>query len=164
MRRLTISFLAGLLACASTGPTADPTAPSLSSPQPSAPASSPLPPADLVFAVKGDWGAGTKAQRDVTRRMCSERERTPFRYVVTTGDNFYRPDGTATSANYFGPEECLYRHPDHEWRASWGNHDSGFRSTERVLGSRKTYSWSAGGVHFFALDSNDAGRPRIGLT
>lgn len=117
------------------------------------------PPASrLVVAVVGDFGAGTPAQRRIARRMCAVRRRTGFRDVLTTGDNFYNPDGVATRENYYDPEACLYGHRRHRWRAVWGDHDLRGRSTRRVLGVKeKWYAWSSGGVDFFALDTNQAG-------
>lgn len=126
---------------------ATPTAPVTPSPEPR-----------LVFAVKGDWGAGTREQAAVTNRMCEMRKTTPFEAVITTGDNFYSPDGVATQANYFTPEACLTEHPGHRWRAVWGNHDSRGDSTATVLGaSERTYTWTAGRAEFFMLDSNRVG-------
>ena len=120
---------------------------------PAAPSPSPQP--SFVFAVKGDWGAGTPEQAAVTRSMCNVRESEPFDVVVTTGDNFYLPDGVATRQNYFLPEECLISWPGHQWRAVWGNHDLAGDSTATVLGSpERTYTWSIGSTQFFMLDSN----------
>ncbi|MDQ4149116.1 MAG: metallophosphoesterase [Actinomycetota bacterium] len=110
----------------------------------------------LVFAVKGDWGAGTREQAAVTAQMCRSRQATPFDMVVTTGDNFYNPDGIATQGNYYRPEACLISHPRHTWRASWGNHDVSGNSTATVLGAERYYRWSASHVDFFVLDSNQA--------
>lgn len=107
-----------------------------------------------MVAVKGDWGAGTPEQAAVTNRMCETRKTTPFDIVVTTGDNFYRPDGTATQTNYFGPETCLTSQPGHQWRAVWGNHDIKDDSTGKLLGADLTYTWTAGPAQFFMLDSN----------
>ena len=81
------------------------------------------PAASVRFAVKGDWGYGGAAQAAVTRRMCVEARRAPFAFVLTTGDNFYRPDGVATAENYWRPERCL-RAARVRWRAAWGNHDA----------------------------------------
>ena len=111
-------------------------------------------PARVVFAVKGDWAAGTREQAAVTNRMCETRKTTPFDIVVTTGDNFYRPDGIATQTNFFGPEACLMAHPGHQWRAVWGNHDTKGDSTGTVLGAEHNYTWTAGPAQFFMLDSN----------
>jgi len=111
----------------------------------------------LHVAVKGDWGAGTTAQRAVTRRMCEQRARTPFRDVLTTGDNFYNPDGTATQVNYVRPERCLIRSEGHRWWPTWGNHDLAGSATEDILGAgRRHYTWRARGARFIALDSNRA--------
>lgn len=88
---------------------------------------------------------------------------TTFEDVVTTGDNFYDPDGLATRGNYYEPERCLISHPGHRWRPTWGNHDSA-GATASVLGAPgRYYSWSAEGVEFLMLDStqpNDAGQDR----
>jgi len=112
----------------------------------------------FVFAVKGDWGAGTRAQQEVTAQMCSVRKRIPFQYVVTTGDNFYSPDGSATQNNFYGPERCLIDYPGNTWRAAWGNHDLSGPSTGAVLGSPyRYYTWSVGTTQFFMLDANNSG-------
>lgn len=90
--------------------------------------------------------------------MCEWRGTTGFAYLLTTGDNFYSPDGTATDGNYYGPEECLYAHPRHKWRAAWGNHDYSGSSTQEVLGSPsqpKYSSWKAGDVAFFVYDGTN---------
>ncbi|MGH2811249.1 MAG: metallophosphoesterase family protein [Actinomycetota bacterium] len=139
------------------------TRPPVSSPRPPAEvapptetAASPSPASPpVVFAVKGDWGAGTRAQHDVTSAMCAAREEFGFRVVVTTGDNFYRPDGEATPQNFFEPEQCLLS-AGIEWRASWGNHDRRGTSTGRELGAEHTYRWKVDDVEFFVLDSNSA--------
>ncbi|HEX2258178.1 MAG TPA: metallophosphoesterase [Actinomycetota bacterium] len=125
----------------------------------SIPSSPPPPPPRFVFAVKGDWGAGTPEQAAITQQMCRSRQTTPFDVVVTTGDNFYRPDSLATQTNYYGPEACLISHPGHTWRAAWGNHDVAGDSTFRVLGAERYYRWSAGLLDFFVLDSNRAADP-----
>lgn len=108
----------------------------------------------LRFAVKGDWGHATAEQAAITAQMCLARRTRPFAVVVTTGDNFSRPDGTATQENYHSPEACLIAHPAHEWRAVWGNHDVHGESTGSVLGAERFYTWTAGPAQFFMLDSN----------
>ncbi len=110
------------------------------------------------FLVKGDWGYGSRAQAAVTRRMCAEARRSPTAFVLTTGDNFYSPDGTATVGNYWRPERCLraLRMP---WRAAWGNHDLRGRSTAGVLGARRHYSFAAGPARVIVLDANDPTDP-----
>ena len=110
------------------------------------------------FAVKGDWGDGTPAQAAVTRRMCAESRRSPFAFVLTTGDNF-SPDGRATVANYWRPERCL-RAMGVRWRAAWGNHDILGTSTADVLGARRRYyAFAAGPARVIVLDANDPSDP-----
>jgi hypothetical protein len=90
--------------------------------------------------------------------MCALRKKIPFKVVVTTGDNFYSPDGFATKKNYYDPERCLYSYPGHVWRAVWGNHDLFGSSTNSVLGTKERYyTWSSADVQFFMLDGNSAG-------
>lgn len=81
-----------------------------------------------------------------------------FKYIVTTGDNFYDPDGIATQQNYYGPERCLYSYPGNVWRAVWGNHDVSGPSSGTVLRSlHRYYTWSVGTTQFFMLDANEPG-------
>jgi acid phosphatase len=111
--------------------------------------------AGAVFAVKGDWGAGTSAQSSVSRRMCRVRLTHPFTAVVTTGDNFYNPDGVATKKNYGEPERCLTARPGHQWIPAWGNHDLAGNSTATVLRARgHWYRWALDGAEILVLDSN----------
>lgn len=115
------------------------------------------PAAEVTFAVKGDWGAGTPAQYAVARRMCREHTRSPFAFVLTTGDNFYSPDGTATDRNFHRPEKCLVR-AGVAWRAVWGNHDVRGRSTASVLGAAARYhSFAQGPLRVVVLDANRPG-------
>lgn len=113
-----------------------------------------LPAGGYVVAVKGDWGAGTSAQRAITTQMCAVRKRFPFTDVVTVGDNFYAPDGQATARNFLKPEACLLA-KGVRWRASWGNHDYGHPGTRTTLNTpAHWYRWTANDAEFFALDSN----------
>ncbi len=104
--------------------------------------------------VKGDWGIGSPAQAAVTRQMCRSHARTPARFILTTGDNFYAPDGRATRANFFRPEACLLA-AGLPWRAAWGNHDLGGASTATQLKSpRRWYSFVEGPMRVVVLDGN----------
>jgi tartrate-resistant acid phosphatase type 5 len=127
---------------------------------PAAPSSADAAPgASVRFAVKGDWGYGGSDQAAVTRRMCAEARRAPFAFVLTTGDNFYRPDGAATAESYWAPERCL-RAMGVRWRAAWGNHDGAGGDTATVLASpRRYYAFSAGPARVVVLDGNDPGNP-----
>jgi tartrate-resistant acid phosphatase type 5 len=108
---------------------------------------------EVSFAVKGDWGAATPAQHAVSRRMCREHESNPFAFVLTTGDNFYLPDGIATDRNFYRPEACLQK-AGLRWRAAWGNHDVRGPSTGTVLEAARFYSFAQGPLRVVVLDAN----------
>jgi hypothetical protein len=157
-RRLASFGLLLVLACSpakdAAGPQV-PTSPTLPAPPtlPTRTAEPGSPQETFAFAVKGDWGAGTSWQRAVTRRICEQMDRIGFRDVLTVGDNFYDPDGTATRRTYGDPERCL-RERNVRWRPAWGNHDVAGMSTRDVLRAPgRWYAWRAPGVAFFTLDS-----------
>lgn len=128
----------------------------VAAPAPAAPA--PAGPS-VHFAVKGDWGWGGPEQAAVTRRMCAESARDPLAFVLTTGDNFYNPDGTATAANWSRPEACLIR-ARVPWHAAWGNHDEAGGDTARLLGARRPwYTFVAGPARVVVLDANRPSDP-----
>lgn len=128
-----------------------------SRPEPTPQASVSAPPVSYL-AVKGDFGYGSAEQRQVTAAMCEVRRRRAFTAVITTGDNFYQPDGSATPANHHEPEKCLNDYPGHRWLATWGNHDIVGRATQDVLGARdRYYSFRDGRLELFLLDSNQVG-------
>jgi acid phosphatase len=91
--------------------------------------------------------------------MCAVGRRNPFAFVLTTGDNFYAPDGVATAENFWRPERCL-RAQRVRWRAAWGNHDVAGDGTARALRSpRRYYAFAAGPVRVVVLDGNDPDDP-----
>jgi tartrate-resistant acid phosphatase type 5 len=159
--------LAGLAACTVQAPPPRPSLQATAAPGTAAATAQALPsPAASVeapaftFAVKGDWGAGTPEQAEVTKQMCAQQSKTPFDVLVTTGDNFYGPDGVATDSNYYSPESCLRSETGLTIHATWGNHDVPGDSTSKVLGApQRYYRWSAPGVDFFVLDSNRPSDP-----
>ncbi len=118
---------------------------------PAAAGAAPAPADGVRFAVKGDWGYGGADQAAVTRQMCREQARSPFAFVLTTGDNFYRPDGVATAENFTRPEACLLR-SGVRWRAAWGNHDLGGDATATALGSpRRWFQFARGPLRVVAF-------------
>ena len=111
------------------------------------------PGAAMRFAVKGDWGDGSKNQAAVTKRMCAEYAKTPFAFTLTTGDNFY-DFGTARRTTFQIPEKCLIDRGI-PYRAVWGNHDAGGSSTGTVLKTpARWYTFTSGPVRFVMLDAN----------
>jgi len=91
--------------------------------------------------------------------MCGEARRAPFAFVLTTGDNFYAPDGVATRGNFFRPERCL-RRLRIPWRPAWGNHDLAGSSTADALGApARHYAFRAGPARIVVLDANEPSDP-----
>ena len=43
----------------------------------------------LKFAVLGDWGDGSRAQVQMAAEMARVRQRFPYEFVITVGDNIY---------------------------------------------------------------------------
>ena len=110
------------------------------------------------FAVKGDWGNGSKNQVAVTKRMCVEHDRAKFTFVLTTGDNFY-PSGTASPPKFDVAEKCLIDR-GLRYRAAWGNHDLGGTSTSTTLHTpARWYTFVAGAARLVMLDANQPDNP-----
>lgn len=109
-------------------------------------------PASARIAVVGDWGYGGREQRAVFERVCAVAGLTT---LLTTGDNFYRPDGVATEQNFYRPTACL-RERGVVWRAAWGNHDLAGGDTAAVLGATRSWAADVGGLRVVALDADPA--------
>ncbi|MCA1838945.1 MAG: metallophosphoesterase [Actinomycetota bacterium] len=155
-----MALLGALVSCAGIkhrAPVAQSSTPSPVEAPRSSPAVSPDPDSEAVrVAVIGDWGAGSEAQALVAKRMCEKRRATPFDEVITTGDNFYQPDGVATLEHFDKPEACLLS-AGVRFRAAWGNHDVAGTSTASRLGSvSHHFTWTQGKTTFIVLDSNRA--------
>ena len=50
----------------------------------------PLKPDSVRFAVIGDMGTGEKPQYEVAEQMIAYRQKFPFEFVITLGDDLYR--------------------------------------------------------------------------
>jgi hypothetical protein len=125
-------------------------------------------PADAAvrFVAFGDFGDGGEIQRQVARAMAKYDESKPFDFGVTLGDNFY-PEGLADPASprWESEWEQPYGPLGVRLYASLGNHDredprspaaemarSG-KSSSWCL-PRPYYTFMAGPVQFFALDTD----------
>src|SRR5215210_7035993 len=131
IRRSLISglvLLAALYGCA-TQPTRGPVQVSASPGQaPVAPAAAetPMPnrPDSLKFAILGDFGTGSRRQLETAAEMARVRQRFPFDFVITVGDNIYGPERAQDFIRKF---EAPYRpllNAGVKFYASLGNHDS----------------------------------------
>jgi hypothetical protein len=116
----------------------------------------PLIPSSVRFAVIGDSGTGGGPQYDVARRMMAFHERFPFGFVLMLGDNIYgREDPSDYELKFERPYRALVD-AGVEFYAVLGNHDN---ASQRFyapfhMGGQRYYTFTQGGVRFFALDSN----------
>ncbi len=116
------------------------------------------------FAVIGDMGTGGPRQLDVGRQMAAERERFPFTFVITVGDNIYGGQSRVDFQKKFEQPYQTLINAGIPFYASLGNHDSVTAQTSYKLfnmnGSRY-YTFVKGPVQFFALDSGLALRTQL---
>jgi hypothetical protein len=137
-----------------------------------------------VFSVKpsdqsvkivafGDFGTGSPEQKHVAASIVAEHRKRAFDFGITTGDNFY-PRGMASTSDprwktYW---EDLYTTLGIKFYASLGNHDWFHPDSPaaEILYSDKSQSWrmpapyytyTAGPVQLFAVDTNDMGEQQI---
>jgi len=115
----------------------------------------------------GDFGNGSPEQKEVASAMQRYHRDQPFDFAITLGDNFYSL-GMESPAdprwkNWWNE---LYDPLGIKFYASLGNHDWGFADSPaaEVLYTQKSPSWqmpatyysfTAGAVQFFALDTNE---------
>lgn len=124
-----------------------------------------LRPGSLKFAVIGDSGRWSRAQRETAARLRDEHDRFPFELVLMLGDNNY---GDGSPASYIVRFEEPYKSlidARVSFFASLGNHDppEQWRYSLFNMAGRRYYSFErrygmlpplAGGrAQFFALDT-----------
>ncbi len=133
----------------------------------------------LHFAVMGDSGSGSRGQQLIARQLERQHGRSPFEFVLTTGDNVYEYGETA----YFDRKFIdVYRKLLDDGvllRATLGNHDMRNRSGQEQIqvaafgyeDSREEYQFEAGPMlpngkrlaRFICLNSNrwdeEVGKP-----
>ena len=116
-------------------------------------------PDNLHFIAKGDWGYSGRNQAAVSTQMCASHAARPAKFILSTGDNFYNPDGVATKANFDDPEACLIA-TGLPWKAVWGNHDiEGDSTATRLNSPERWYTFAEGPVRFVMLDGNQPTSP-----
>jgi len=121
-------------------------------------------PDSVKFAVIGDAGTGSSAQKGIAKEMANWRTRFPFTFVVMAGDNMY---GGESARDFQKKFEIPYKpllDANVKFYAALGNHDD---PTQRFykhfnMNGERFYTFKApkpgldvlGGARFFALDSN----------
>ena len=95
-------------------------------PVPPAVAETPMPNrADsLKFAVLGDFGTGSRGQLQLAAEMARVRERFPFEFVLTVGDNIYGSEGPRDFSRKFEIPYKPLLDNGVKFYASLGNHDA----------------------------------------
>jgi tartrate-resistant acid phosphatase type 5 len=121
----------------------------------------------------GDFGDGSEGQRTVARAMTRLHERAPLDLGVTLGDNFYSRGVKSLVDPYWKDRwESLYSSLSIKFYATLGNHDWGHPDSPaaEILYSSKSESWrmpatyytfTAGPVQFFALDTSALGAAQL---
>jgi hypothetical protein len=120
----------------------------------------------MVFAVIGDYGSGSEAERDVATLVASWNPE----FVVTTGDNNY-PAGDASTidpnigqyySSFIGSYTGSYGSgsTDNRFFPSLGNHDwvtpgaAPYLAYFSLPGNERYYRFTWGPIEFFAIDSD----------
>jgi hypothetical protein len=113
----------------------------------------------------GDFGNGSAAQKNLAQTIASYHRDRPLDFAITLGDNFYsRGMESPADPRWQTWWEDLYGPLGITFYAALGNHDWGLPDSPaaEILYSRESRSWrmpasyytfSAGPVQFFALDT-----------
>jgi len=121
----------------------------------------------------GDWGDASERQARMAEAMARFHARTPFDFAITLGDNFY-PAGMSGPADprWERDFERLYAPMHIRFYPSLGNHDwvlADSPAAEIMYSARSRYwqmpadryTFIAGPVQFFALDTNLVTRAQL---
>jgi tartrate-resistant acid phosphatase type 5 len=121
----------------------------------------------------GDFGTGSAAQKKTAAAMLEFHRKTPFDFGITLGDNFYNVGMTSPAdARWKTWWEDMYAALGVKFYATLGNHDWGHADSPaaEILYSEKSSSWkmpapyytfTAGSVQFFALDTNEISEAQL---
>jgi len=121
----------------------------------------------------GDFGTGSAQQKQVAAAMLQYHRKEPFDFAITLGDNFYN-DGmeSPNDPRWETWWDELYNPLGIKVYATLGNHDWGYSNSPaaEILYSQKSPSWrmpaayytfTAGPVQFFALDTNEMSEAQL---
>jgi Calcineurin-like phosphoesterase len=112
----------------------------------------------LKFAVLGDFGDGSSAQRALAAQMATLRAKFPFELVITVGDNIYGSERPQEMRRKFEEPYKPLLDAGVKFYASLGNHDDRGQKlyTPFNMGGRTYYTFKAPrqDVRFFALEGD----------
>jgi tartrate-resistant acid phosphatase type 5 len=121
----------------------------------------------------GDFGIANEAQEKVAAAALMFHRKAPFDFGLTVGDNFYGVGMESTSDPRWETRwEKLYKPLGIKFYATLGNHDWGLADSPaaEILYSSKSETWrmpapyytyTAGPVQFFALDTNEVSEAQM---
>lgn len=127
----------------------------------------------LRILAFGDYGNGSKNQRNVATAMKRFHDQSPFRFGITLGDNFYSKGMLSTKDPHWKEWwDEMYNALEIPFYATLGNHDWGYADSPaaEVLYTQQSPTWrmpatyytfTAGPVQFFALDTNEISRAQL---
>jgi predicted MPP superfamily phosphohydrolase len=110
----------------------------------------------LKFAVLGDFGDGGGGQMALAAEMARVRERYPFEFVITVGDNIYGSQRPQDFARKFERPYKPLLDKGVKFYASLGNHDSQEQRYYKLfnMDGKLYYSFTKANVKFIALQSD----------
>src|ERR671923_1666140 len=112
----------------------------------------------LKFAVLGDFGTGSRQQRELGAEMAKLLKTCPFEFVITVGDNIYGGERPQDMKRKFEEPYKALLDSGVKFYASLGNHDERAQSKYALfnMDGRTYYSFKAPkeDVRFFALESD----------
>jgi 3',5'-cyclic AMP phosphodiesterase CpdA len=116
----------------------------------------PMKPGSVRFAAIGDMGTGDPAQYEVARRMAEFRQKYPFTFVITLGDNIYGGKSPDDLRKKFEVPYKPLLDEGVQFFASLGNHDDTNEKFYKLfnMNGQQYYSFNKGNVQFFALDTD----------
>jgi hypothetical protein len=111
----------------------------------------------VKFAVLGDFGTGSRGHLEMAAEMARVRERFPFEFVLTVGDNIYGSERPQDFAKKFEIPYKPLLDNGVKFYASLGNHDSQDQAHYKLfnMGGKPYYTMKpeTQSVRFFALNS-----------
>jgi Calcineurin-like phosphoesterase len=118
----------------------------------------------IRFAAFGDMGTGEQPQYEVAEQMVAVRQRFPFEFVLTLGDNLYGGQRPQDYARKFEIPYKALMDAGVKFYASLGNHDDPNQRFYKPfnMDGQRYYTFTKGPAQFFALDSNYVDRPQLG--
>ncbi|HXG55510.1 MAG TPA: metallophosphoesterase [Vicinamibacterales bacterium] len=114
-------------------------------------------PDSLKFAILGDFGTASRGQLEMAAEMARVRQRFPFEFVITVGDNLYGGERPQDFVSKFEAPYKLLLDAGVKFYASLGNHDGREQAHYKLfnMDGKLYYSFkpTKQNVRFFALET-----------